>query len=370
MKIFNLPTPNFVVDLDIMEENLNEIQKICDDNNVELWPMIKTHKSTEIAEMQIERGAKGFLVGTIDEAEKLSEKFDASICIAYPLCGVENIERMIKISQKSRLIMSIDNLSTAEEVNDMLNQYDLKMDYVIIIDSGLHRLGVKPEMAGVFINEMKKFDNLNFVGISTHPGHVYGASGADDIQRCADEEIEKVLIAKENISKEGYEVSMVASGSTPTFFKSVKSDVINVQRPGNYVYYDCIQIGLGVVDEDKCSLTVLATVISDSQPNQLILDAGSKCLGLDTGAHGIALTKGYGIVKGHPELEIVGLSEEVAKVKIDGETSLKVGDQVQIIPNHSCSSANMTNNLIGYRNGVVEKAIKVDIRGGSRAVEF
>ena len=49
--------------------------------------------------------------------------------------------------------------------------------------------------------------------------------------------------------------------------------------------------------EERCSLTVLATVISRPNKEMLIIDAGSKCFGLDKGAHGIALIKGFGYVK-------------------------------------------------------------------------
>ncbi len=57
-----------------MDKNIKSIQKLCDDNGKELWPMVKTHKSSQIAMMQIDAGAKGFLVGTLDEAEKLAKQ--------------------------------------------------------------------------------------------------------------------------------------------------------------------------------------------------------------------------------------------------------------------------------------------------------
>lgn len=131
------------------------------------------------------------------------------------------------------------------------------------------------------------------------------------------------------------------------------------------MFYDNIQMSLGVVSEDRCSLTVLATVISRPNKDMLIIDAGSKCFGLDKGAHGISLIKGFGYVKSHPELIITDLSEEVAKVKIEENTDVKVGDKLEVIPNHACSSANMTNFLVGHRNGTIERAIYIDVRGGS-----
>lgn len=366
MNIFDLPTPSFILNLDIMEKNINDVQKLCDENKTELWPMVKTHKSTEIAKMQIDAGAKGFLVGTIDEAEKLSEKGTAKICIAYPVCGDANIQRLIKISEKTRLFVSLDNLGAASEFEEAFSKVDKELDYLIIIDSGLHRLGVNSNSVAEFAENMKKFKHLKFSGISTHPGHVYGCPGTDEVNKVVNEEVDTLKEASEKLKQNGFELEVIATGSTPTFFGSVKEEFINVQRPGNYVFYDNIQIGLGIASEENCSLTVLATVISDSQEGKLILDAGSKCLGLDKGAHGIVLTDGFGRIKGHPELVVDGLSEEVAKIKINGKTDLKVGDQVQIIPNHSCSSANMTDYLVGYRGNSVEKIIYIDIRGGSR----
>lgn len=33
-------------------------------------------------------------------------------------------------------------------------------------------------------------------------------------------------------------------------------------RPGNYVFYDAMQVGLAIVPQDHCALPVLATVVS------------------------------------------------------------------------------------------------------------
>jgi D-serine deaminase-like pyridoxal phosphate-dependent protein len=98
--------------------------------------------------------------------------------------------------------------------------------------------------------------------------------------------------------------------------------------------------------------------------DRYICDAGSKCLGLDQGAHGNTSIKGYGYVKGHPELTVSSLSEEVGKLHVEDSTNLKVGDKIEIIPNHACcSSANFTSYLIGCRGDNVEKLIKIDMRG-------
>ena len=46
-------TPCAVVDLNILEENISRVQKLCDKAGVLNRPHIKTHKSGEIARMQL-----------------------------------------------------------------------------------------------------------------------------------------------------------------------------------------------------------------------------------------------------------------------------------------------------------------------------
>jgi D-serine deaminase-like pyridoxal phosphate-dependent protein len=80
----------------------------------------------------------------------------------------------------------------------------------------------------------------------------------------------------------------------------------------------------------------------------VILDSGSKTLTND-GARGFVSTPGYGaVLRGlhiaapDPSLLVERLSEEHANVRVlDGETALKTGDIVRIVPNHSCVVSNL-----------------------------
>ena len=60
MEIRELQTPAILVDLDVLENNIKKAQSLCDENGKQLWPMIKTHKSSEIAKMQQKREQRDF----------------------------------------------------------------------------------------------------------------------------------------------------------------------------------------------------------------------------------------------------------------------------------------------------------------------
>ena len=106
-------------------------------------------------------------------------------------------------------------------LNTAAKSAGVKINYTIIIDSGLHRFGILPEKAAAFADSIKEFDALNFKGISTHPGHVYSAEKPEDIQKYVEDEKSAVKTAVDALKAAGYNLELVTSGSTPTFFKAV-----------------------------------------------------------------------------------------------------------------------------------------------------
>ena len=365
MNIHEIYTPAILLNLDYMEHNLKKYCDAAGAHGKQIWPMIKTHKSTELARLQTEYGCTGFLCGTLDEAEAMAADGAKNVMYAYPVATDTSIVRVIKLAQMCNFIIRIDDLDAAGAIDAAAAQAGVKVNYTIIVDSGLHRFGVKPEKVLEFAEAMKQFQNLVFKGISTHPGHVYGASCEADVPKYCEDERKSVALAADALRNAGYELEIVSSGSTPTFWGALDDENIQIYHPGNYIFNDAIQLSTNTAAEDECALYVLASVISHPSEDLYICDAGAKCLGLDQGAHGNTSIKGFGVVKGHPELTVYSLSEEVGKFHVEGKTDLKVGDKVLIIPNHSCSTANLTSYYVGVRGEEVERLIPVDIRGNS-----
>ncbi|MBP2024528.1 alanine racemase [Peptoniphilus stercorisuis] len=363
MKLNELKTPSIILDLDILEKNLQKFHSLASENNKEIWPMIKTHKSSEILQMQKKFGSNGVLCGTLDECELAADVGFNNVMYAYPVSDIISIKRIIEISKKTNFILRIDDVKVAKIVNNIAKEKDIKINYTLIIDCGLHRFGVRKEDAIDTIKKINQYENLIFKGISTHPGHVYSATKNSEVQKYVEDEINTLKYVKNELDKENIIYEIISSGSTPTFLYAVESDVINIFHPGNYVYLDAIQMSLGIAKEEDCALRVLASIISNPRDGDYLLDAGAKSIGLDKGAHGNDSIIGHGKIIGHSEAVIESLSEEVGKVKAK---DLKVSERIQIIPNHSCSTANLTSFIYGYRGENIEQIINVDIRGNSK----
>ncbi len=365
MKLNEIFTPAIVLDLDAMEDNVRRYAAEAKKYGKQIWPMLKTHKSLELAKVQVDAGATGFLCGTLDEAECLCEHGFDNLMYAYPVATDVSIGRVLKLASKCNFIIRIDDLDGAAALDAAAKAAGQKVKYTIIVDSGLHRFGVEPAKTGEFAKKMAAFENLVFCGISSHSGQVYGVSSKEGVPGCSKEECDALHTAIDALKEAGFTPELVTTGSTPTFWDSVKDPAIGIFHPGNYIFNDAIQLSTETATVEQCALYVWASVVSHPREDVFICDAGTKCFGLDQGAHGNASIKGYGHVIGHPELEVSGLSEEVGKLHVHGKTNLKVGDKIKIIPLHSCSGGSLTSYFVGVHGDEVDHLINVDIRGNS-----
>jgi D-serine deaminase-like pyridoxal phosphate-dependent protein len=125
-------------------------------------------------------------------------------------------------------------------------------------------------------------------------------------------------------------------------------------RPGNYVFYDAMQVGLGVAPLDRCALRILATIVSHAERDRAVIDAGSKTLTSDRGAHGQARVGGYGVIVGREDIHIERLSEEHGWLRLDlAGSDVEIGDTLEIVPIHACPVANLAPELTVVRNDTV-----------------
>ena len=100
-----ISTPALTIDLDVLERNLQRMAAYCREHRLDLRPHTKTHKTPEVARMQLERGARGLTVAKVGEAEVMATAANAEILVAYPIFGVEKLRRLATLA-KTRTILN------------------------------------------------------------------------------------------------------------------------------------------------------------------------------------------------------------------------------------------------------------------------
>ena len=348
MLAVELETPALVVDLDILKANIAKMADFARVHGLKLRPHIKAHKITQIAELQLEYGACGLTTSKLSETEALDLP-DADFLLAYQLVDPRKAKRLFQFPKISTLVDSskgVEVLAAASRGR--------KLPVLVEVDTGLGRAGVRTrEELLALVEEIKRVPSLEFAGILTHAGHAYSATSFQEVEKIGRYEGEAMVELVGFLQEAGHRVETVSVGSTPTAKIAGQVPGVTEIRPGNYVFNDAIQVALGVAEEKDCALSVLSTVISTPQRGRAIIDAGSKVLALDKGAHGTSLVQGFGMVKGYPSVVIERLSEEHGILSFPPEVELEIGQVLEIIPNHACPVVNLASDVCVVQAGEV-----------------
>ncbi|HEY3058894.1 MAG TPA: alanine racemase [Chloroflexota bacterium] len=363
--IDELDTPRVVIDLDVLERNVERMAQFARERKVQLRPHAKSHKTVEVAMRQRTAGCTGLTVAKLDEAEAFLNAGFADLFIANEVVGVDKWYRLARLQQRGRVAVGIDSALAASGLDAIARANGVEVPVLIEVDSGLGRAGVTPGAAALALAEhLADLKGLQLRGLFTHAGHAYGAASREEVARIGRLEGELLVESAEVLRAHGINCEVVSVGSTPTALHSGAVAGVTEIRPGNYVFYDRMQVGLGVASLDDCSLSVLARVISRPRPDRAVLDAGSKTFALDRGAHGMDALAGYGQDRQHG-LILERLSEEHAVVGV-GDQIVDVGDRLRIVPNHACTVTNLADELLGVRADRVCEVMPVLVRGGGR----
>ena len=339
----DIQTPYVEIDEDRLLRNLNEMQRKADKAGVALRPHIKTHKSLTIAERQLQLGATGVTASKPDEALVFVEGGIPSVTLAYPIVRPDSIDRLIRSAQvrDTKLSFIAAHEIGIQAIGAAAKTHDAKPGVFLKVDVGLGRVGVKPHdpAAIVLAQKITQHPYLAFAGLFSHAGHAYGSKSAEELTNIANAEAQTLLHLAGRLKEAGVEVPAISVGSTPTCLGAPIPSGITEIRPGNYVFLDRTALRLGIASGDSLALSVIATVVAHND-HHFIVDAGSKSLSSDLGAHGSG-SGGFGLAVSVDEAtsqmwEIERLSEEHGFVRFR-DTPPPVGSRVRIFPNHSCA---------------------------------
>ncbi len=360
-----LDTPVVVVDLDRLERNVQAMAERARAAGVALRPHLKSHKTLEIARRQAAAGAAGVTVAKLDEAEAYLDVGFTDLFVANEVAGPAKWARAAALQKRGTVALGVDSVEGARGLAAAAAAEDVVIPVLIEIDSGLHRAGLLPSEAVADLAEaIAELEALNLRGVFTHAGHAYGAHSVDEVRDIGRKEASDASQAAELIRARGITCPVVSVGSTPTICATGVQPGVTEIRPGNYVFFDRMQVALGAATPENCSLSVISTVISRPATDRLVLDAGSKTFALDRGAHGLEALAGFGQDTEHG-LVLNRLSEEHG-VLDPGGTSVGVGERLRFNVNHACTVANLADTLFGVRGDRVAEVMPVLVRGGGR----
>lgn len=344
----NLDTPVPVVDMPTVKANIERLQNLCDRAGVSNRPHIKTHKSVEVAKLQLSSGAQGITCQKLGEAEVMADAGFDDILISYNILGPAKRSRLANLAQRTTLTVAADNRRVIEDISAAMDGVNAKLGVLIECETGNNRCGVASpreavELAKLVVSNAK----LHFRGLMVYPPR--GDTRATN---------EFLAHARSEFDDAGLEIEVVSSGGTPNM-ASIGQCGETEYRSGTSVYNDRMMIGFNVATHGDCALHVYSTIISHPTPGRIILDAGSKALTSDLGGYDT-----FGILPDYPEAKITTLYEEHGVVDVSSCRHIPaIGEVVRILPNHVCPVSNLFDEVLCLEETGLLRSLRIDARG-------
>ncbi len=352
-----IDTPALLIDLDAMEHNLATMARFFEGRRAKLRPHAKTHKSPIVAHKQLALGAVGITCAKLGEAEVMVEAGVGDVLVANQVVGPTKIARLVALRHHARVTVAVDDADNLRELARAASERGVELEVLVEVNTGMNRCGVEPgEPALALARVAADLPGIRLRGIQAYEGHLVNVADPEERAARVRAAMEPVLATRERLEGEGLPVEVVSGGGTGTFAITGELDGFDEIQAGSYVFMDNAYGQLrGVREHFDQALSVLSTVVSRPAADRAVLDIGRKTLGVD---HGTPRAKGY------DDVEFVSFSEEHAKLALHGPSrELRVGDQVEVVPGHGCTTINLYDRYVALRGGVVEAVWPVAARG-------
>ncbi len=346
----DLETPALLVDLDAMEQNLQTMARFFRGRSAKLRPHFKNHRVLELARRQIEHGAAGVTCARLWQAQALVQAGIRDVLIANELAGETPLRRFVELSGEASVIVAVDNAAVVKEIGRLARDRRTNVNVVVDIDLGLKRCGAPPGEAAVALAKVAVEQGLKFRGVMGYEGHLQPLPPGPDKHHAVTQAMQSLLCTKQLIEAEGIPVEIVSCGGTGDYAISASYPGVTENQAGSYLLMDSWYAPFA--PDFRQSLSVLATVISKTAGERIVVDAGVKA---------ISGERGLPAVKGIAGLRLKALHAEHAPIEIvESGVTVGVGDKIEISVHYHDGTIQLHSRMFGIRDGQVEQVFTIE----------
>jgi len=156
-----------VINLGAIRHNVSEIRRRIG-NKRALMAVVKAdgygHGAVQVSQVALRSGADYLGVTTPEEGQQLRE---AGIDVPIMILGLIQPEEAYKVVNL-RLTQAVSSLQLLEALDQEARKACTRVNVHVKLDTGMGRIGVRPDEAVPFIRKVKSFENLNLEGLFSH----------------------------------------------------------------------------------------------------------------------------------------------------------------------------------------------------------
>lgn len=278
-----LNTPALIVDLDALEANIAAMAAFGRDAGAALRPHAKTHKSADIARLQIEAGAAGVCCAKLGEAEALAAEGIGSILLTSPVVTPPAIERLVALADRIPDLAVVADHPNAVAAIAAANP-GRPIRVLVDIDPGIHRTGVSSANDTVALaRQIADAPQLIYGGVQFYCGsqqHIPALANRRTAIADLTGYLETVLAA---LREAALAPAVVTGGGTGTHRIDAELGVLTELQVGSYIFMDREYRDCDLGTSFATALTVDTRVISANALGMATLDAGLKAFATEAG---------------------------------------------------------------------------------------
>lgn len=340
--------PKIFIDCNRAKANLKDVFDDVRFSDIQFRPHFKTHQSVGAGMWFRNAGIEKITVSSLPMAEYFAAAGWNDILIAMPL-NPNLIVHYDALAAKIKLHLLVDNI---EILSNALSAIQNPVSFYLKADVGYGRAGWPAENTIEFLKAFQMIQKNNkhlFSGILSHFGNTYIAKSTEEIKKINLTSITRLRVLQEFLESQTGIPCPLSIGDTPSLPHYTPEMLKNISelRPGNFVYYDIMQVALGTCNINQLAAALECDILSVyPDRNEALVQAGAihlskeQCIMPDgkPGFGGLVRLNEDLIGKVIEGCFVDRLSQEhgILRVKPEFFNEFHVGDSVGILPVHSC----------------------------------
>jgi D-serine deaminase-like pyridoxal phosphate-dependent protein len=335
----DIETPALVLDRAALLRNIAVMAATAKAAGIALRPHAKTHKSAEIARLQIEAGAVGICCATVAEMDALARANIPGLMLTTPVMDRPKLKRLAALARDADIAFVVDHADQIAVLDTLMEQGARPLAVLVDIDVGQRRTGVTDAADTVILAQLIATKPwARFAGIQGFAGHVQHIVDAA-ARRAAAGVVGAILRAHLAALHEAGIAAPIVTGSGTGAAAFDAAGPYTELQVGSYVFMDADYGRLagqahGALPFEP-SLYVLATVTSVNRPGEFTVDAGVKALAFN----GPVPDRFIGAPAGC--LYRFGGDEHGMLTLPDGATAPVLGSRVLVVTTHCDPTVNL-----------------------------
>lgn len=345
-------TPALLVDLAAMEHNLKTMSAFFRNRPAKLRPHFKNHRVLELAALQIEHGAIGITCARLWQAEKLVQSGITSILIANEIAGESELLRFADLSKQAPVVLAVDNPAVIKDMGRVARNANVDLHVVVDVDLGLRRCGVAPGAPAAALARQALEQGLKVRGIMGYEGHLQPLPPGPEKQQAVTQAMASLAHSATCMASAGIATEILSCGGSGDYSIAGNYPGVTEIQAGSYLLMDTWYAPYA--PDFRLALSVLATVISKTPGERIVLDAGVKA---------ISGERGLPSLKGREGMKLRALHAEHAPVDLVGpnvNSNVDVGDKLEISVHYHDGTIHLHNRMYGIRDNKVERIFQIE----------